>query len=206
MKTLFATLGLFLIGWINTSAQDLMVNLDDEEIIAEIQEVRKNKILYKSYDDLNGKVKKMHKSDLYMVIYEDGMKQYFLAETPRLEGMDGKELSAQEIKALILEGELAAEQYYKHRAAQWSTFGATVAIPVIGIFTGAAAGGIIAGSPSKPRMSELPDPDRYFKDSAYAQGFRKAAKREKVKRAGKGFLSGLLVQGFFILIITAFNN
>lgn len=88
MKRLF--IFLLLTGLFNglVSAQDLIVKIDGEEIKSIIVEVTSNEIKYKLYDYQEGPVRSISKSEVFLIIYEDGRRESFsteVTEEPREE-------------------------------------------------------------------------------------------------------------------------
>ena len=116
-----------------SSAQDLIVMQNDVEIIAKITEIKKNKVTYVDFDNQDGEAQNILKREVYMIIYEDGMKQFFSdPRDPRdvfrgtaLENLDG----ATSLE-LYQKGIEDAKTYYNKTGAMWGTFAATALVPV----------------------------------------------------------------------------
>lgn len=62
------------------SAQDLIIKVDGEEIQTKIIEVTSNEIRYRLYDQPEGPVRSISKSEVFLVIYEDGRRESFSTE------------------------------------------------------------------------------------------------------------------------------
>jgi len=58
-------------------AQDVITKISGEEIKAKVMEVGINEIKYHRFDNLTGPVYTMQKSDVLMIVYEDGAKDVF---------------------------------------------------------------------------------------------------------------------------------
>jgi hypothetical protein len=70
---------LFLISSISF-AQDLLTKKNDEDISAKILEVDITEIKYKKFDDLNGPIFTILKSEVLLIRYENGTKDIFVDE------------------------------------------------------------------------------------------------------------------------------
>jgi hypothetical protein len=202
MKTLLFFL-LCLGPLIPVTAQDLIVKMNDEEIIAKVQEIKRSKVAYYLYADQDGEPLLLPKSEVYMIIYEDGMRQFFsdprdprdlLADTTNLEGKTLEELYAM--------GMEDASLYADKKALMWATMGTTIVMPLFGVFAGGAMVGIVALSPTNVNMSDIPDPELY-RNPHYAEGFQEQTRKNRLKRASTGFGIGLGLQALFFLIVFA---
>ena len=202
MKTLLCSL--VLLGLlIPSTAQDLIVKMDDEEIIAKVQEIKRSKVAYHLYADQDGEPLLLSKSDIYMIIYEDGMRQFFsdprdprdlLTDTTNLEGK-----TLEELYALGMED---ASLYADKKALMWATMGTTIVMPLFGIFAGGTMVGVVALSPVNINMEDIPDPELY-RNPHYAEGFQEQTRKNRLRRAGTGFGIGLGLQALFFIIVFA---
>ncbi len=195
---------LLLLGFLTAlplQAQDLIVKMDDEEIIAKILEIKQSKVQYYAYSDQTGDPLSLNKSDIYMIIFEDGMKQFF--SDPRdLKDIIGAELGDEELQTLYLKGIEDASQYFDRKGLMWATMGTTVFFPFMGIFAGGALVGILAMTPAKFQMEEVPQLELY-RNPYYAQGFKEQAQKIKIKRSLQGFGLGTAIQALFLIIVLA---
>lgn len=196
MKSLLSIL--FCLALVPLVAQDLIVKMDDEEIIANVVEIKKSKVAYQAYENQEADPVLLDKSEIYMIIYEDGMRQFF-SDPRNLEDVVGQEIDEDDLEGLYLKGMEDAEQYYDRKGIMWATMGATV-IPSLGIFTGGILVGVIAMTPANYRLEELPDPELY-RNAYYAEGFQKQAKKIRIKRALTGMGIGAAIQAVFFIII-----
>ncbi|MGZ5282071.1 MAG: hypothetical protein ACXWDO_06240 [Bacteroidia bacterium] len=73
---LIAFFSMFIINFLH--AQDVIVKKNGDEIKVKIEEVSANDIKYKKYDNLDGPLFYIPKSDVFMVRYEDGSKETFI--------------------------------------------------------------------------------------------------------------------------------
>ncbi|MDX2245706.1 MAG: hypothetical protein SF052_02950 [Bacteroidia bacterium] len=191
-------------------AQDLIVKTTDEEIIAKVTEIQKQKVLYKEFEDLEGETKSLPKAEILVIVYEDGMKQYFQVENtlPVIEHRNGLSDtvllgSSQE---MYYRGVEDAKLYYHRPGPMWGTFGATAFYPLGGIFTGAITGGIIAAVPPDVNPSMVPNPEYFHSSPDYKDGFHRQAHRIKIGNTAKGFGLGMAVQALWITILIVASN
>jgi hypothetical protein len=78
---LFLFLGLFS-SFI--AAQDIILTLEGDEIKAKIQEISDDIIKYKEYDFLDGPLRNILVSDVFMIIYENGRRESFSSQSTRV--------------------------------------------------------------------------------------------------------------------------
>ena len=181
----------------NGFSQDLIVKIDDGEIIAKVTEISSSKIHYKEYENQNGGTFKIPKSEVELVIYEDGLKQYFTIEASEEFIQD---LATDSSIVMFDRGAIDAKRFFNNNGPFWGTFAAS-AIPVYGIFTGAITGTVIGAVPPQVYAEDIPNPDLYYENQQYAAGYQKSAHRKKIGTVLKGFGLGMAVQTVFILII-----
>ena len=110
-------------------SQDLIVKMDDDEIIARIEAIKKQKIFYRQYENPDGDLLKIPKSQVYMVIYEDGLKQYFSIETSQEVIQESRSDSA---GFFYDRGVADAKRFFENNGPFWGTFAAS-ALPIYGI-------------------------------------------------------------------------
>lgn len=77
-KSLMALAMCFSVAYVN--AQDVITKKNGDEIQAKITEVGQNEIKYKRFDNLDGPVYTIGKSDVFMVKYQNGTKDVFKEE------------------------------------------------------------------------------------------------------------------------------
>lgn len=184
------------------NGQDLIVKKTEGELVAKVTDIKNRHIVYLEYSDQDAKPQKISKSKVEMIIYEDGMKQYFVKTDPTEEiPLKPIQTDSKEIEDLYQRGQVDAQEHYDNMAAQWTTFGATLTFPLIGIGTGAATGGIISSTRINPKWHQVPDPELYGNSPEYTEGYDKAAKKKRLLRSATGFGLGLVVQAFAIILI-----
>ena len=87
---------IFIFGVIAQSviAQDVIVKSDGGEISSKVKEIKENVIKYKNYDNLEGPLRNIKKSNVFMIIYENGKREKFVNATKSPD----KELSEKQTK------------------------------------------------------------------------------------------------------------
>ena len=170
------------------------------EIIARVREIKKNHILYNTYEEQNAEPIKLSKSKIELIIYEDGMKQYFALQ----EGMPDTlrvSFDMDNPMAAYQKGVEDAKLYYNRNGPMWGTFGASLLFPFSGLVSGALTGVVLAAIPPSIDMSDVPDPEVFLSSEEYAKGYRFQAHKSKVLKVLKGFAMGVGVQLVAIIII-----
>lgn len=72
MKSVISSLLLILIVSVNGMAQDQIILKSAEEIKGKVTEIKIDRIVYKDFDNLEGPTIELKKSDVFMIIYENG--------------------------------------------------------------------------------------------------------------------------------------
>ena len=206
MRKLFLLL-LFLPLHSVLSGQDLIVKITDEEIIANVVEIKKNKVLFLPYNDPEQKVQKLPKRKIQMIIFEDGMKQFFQMEKYQ----EFSEITGGNVQPYYQDSSLSmyelgladAKMHYHKSGPMWGTFGATAFYPGGGIFTGAITGIIIGAVPPSIDLSSVPNPELFRSNLDYVQGYQRQVRKMKILDTVKGFGLGMGVQVIWILLLSS---
>ena len=186
---------------LSAKAQDTLITIADEQILAQVQEIKDYRVLYVPYASVETDIESIFKEDLNAIYFEDGLKQYFqpvIANVQKYDTTSIDGLSAEEIEQL---GYQDAERFYRNKGAFWATFGATVGLPGAGIFTGIAVGGAIMLAPINPNISKLPQPDLYHTNESYRNGYQKSAEKRKLKEVLKGYAYAVGTQIALVVIL-----
>lgn len=75
-------LPLFLLAFLSARSQDLIVKTDQQEIKAKVIEIQENQIKYKKWDRLDGPLYNINKSEVFMIIYQSGDREFFNQQKP----------------------------------------------------------------------------------------------------------------------------
>ena len=62
---------------VSSYSQDTIIKKDQEEILAKVTEVTSNSIKYNFWDRQDGPIYNISKADVFMIIYQDGTKEYY---------------------------------------------------------------------------------------------------------------------------------
>ena len=188
-----------LLGFLSAFGQDTIMTIYDQQIIAEVQEIKKYKILYLPYPPGAEKSQSILKDEVDVINYSDGMSQYFQVVQAQLPILDSTADTGDPV-ALYQQGLTDAEGYYRNPWAFWITYTSSV-LPIAGIFTGAAMGGVVSLAPVIPPQGQIPNNRLYEKSADYAEGYKKTARKKRVKQVIKGFGYGIATQIVFIVLL-----
>jgi hypothetical protein len=112
--------------------QDVILLKDGSEIKAKVTEIGVQEIKYKKFDNLEGPVYSLRKTDVFMITYENGQKEVIKAEEQPAGNQPGQQGRVQQQPQMSI----SSRDIRKTRTA--STFGYIMAAPILG-FAGAAA-------------------------------------------------------------------
>lgn len=68
---------LLLMGWINASAQDIIITKEGQQISAKVIEIGEDKVKYNRWDNLNGPIYYISLSKITIIKYQNGTQDYF---------------------------------------------------------------------------------------------------------------------------------
>lgn len=126
--------------------QDVILLKDGTEIKAKVTEIGVQDIKYKKFENLEGPVYVLKKSDVFMITYENGQKEVIKSEAEPAANMPGKQGAAQEQPSISISSDVVR----KTRTA--ATISYIMAVPIVGLAGAAAAadefetGGILGGA------------------------------------------------------------
>ena len=180
MKKTFLPLVVFIfILIVNAQGQDIITKKNGDDIQAKVLEITLTELKYKNFNNLNGPLISILKSDVIFVKYENGTKDVFAEEKPSSLLSKSNVLEANgvvdEDDAAII-GKADAKRYYKG----YTTAGTGTL--VTGLFAGSIFALIpaIATSSSEPKESNLQYPKpSLMKNSKYVNGYQKEAFKNK---------------------------
>lgn len=193
--TLCLLLGLFCLP---LRAQDLILLGSGQEISARVTAISKKKIGYQLPESGDTSTVWLATRDLDMILYEDGMRQYFSVRASR-------EVLSQDSTApdMYVLGAEDSRVYYRDKGAFWGPLLTTALIPFGGIAMGGLTTGLILIVPPSVRDRQLPDPGTYHSNPEYASGFNEQSKKKKNKQALKGFGIGMIYQVLLIAFVSS---
>ena len=192
-KSIFFILFLFSsIGF----AQDLLTKKNGEDISAQVLEVTITEIKYKKYDDLNGPIFTILKSEVLLIRYENGTKDIFAGEEKI-----GSNLFLNDNP--FAQGQSDALQYYKeYKAASTGTLITSLFSPFLGLVPA------IVTSSTPPKEINLDYPNKTFlSNPEYVNGYTTKAKKIKQDKVWTNYAIGsgtwLVVATLLIVIFTS---
>ncbi len=160
--------------------QDKVFLKSGENIEAKILEINLDDVKYKKYSNLEGPTFTIIKSDIHMVIYENGESEIFKNELNKSD------------ENMFSKGQRDASLYYKgYKGAGTGTLFTSLLSPIVGLIPA------IATSSTKPNHNNLSFPDeKLMENSDYFMGYTKKAKKIKQGRVwlnwGIGFGANLI--------------
>lgn len=169
----------------HSNAQDSLIMRSGVNILAKVVEVGTSEVKYKTFDNLNGPLYSIFKTDLLMIRYENGTKDVF-SDLKK----DGIVLVSNQ--DLYSQGKAdALNNYHNYKNAGTGVL-LTTSIPLWGPILGLVPLGLcISTLPSDENLgysdSEL------MKNSEYANGYRDKAKQIKKNKVLKNYYTGFKV-------------
>jgi hypothetical protein len=169
-------------------SQDVITLKTGEDISAKIIEVGLTDIKYKKFDNIDGPLFTILKSEVLMTRYKNGTKEVY-----NLEKKSGKENSNNE--EMTLQGSKDATTYYKgqNSGKVWTAVTSVLTSPVLGLIPA------IACSSSEPEQENLNFKDaELMKNTAYNVAYNEKAHKIKKNKIWKNYAIG---SGAWLLLI-----
>lgn len=191
MKKLVLIALVTILKTVSCYSQDLITKKNGDDVKSKIIEVGTLEIKYKKFDNLNGPIFTILKSDVLIVRYENGTKDIFNEEKK----IETPILTAQTEVDLFSQGQRDADLNYKgYKGAGTGTFFTTLLTsPLFGLIPA------IACSASKPDNSNLNFPSsELMKKQDYYNGYTQQAFAIKKKKTWKNFGIGT---GVFLVAV-----
>jgi len=197
------------------NAQDVIYKNDGTEIKVKIIELTIETVKYKNFEQLEGPIRNILLSDVFMIIYEDGTKEVIKKSInsqpqtqtqqqlqtptiimPKIETIkDNTSLNYQDF---CFRGQQDASMYYTgySNAASWTCAATILGGGIIGLIPA------IACSSAEPEMSSLtfPDPEMQVNPS-YISCYLQEAKKIKSRKVWTIFGVGIAVNAAIITLI-----
>jgi hypothetical protein len=172
MKTISICLIATFFAFNSLFSQDVLTKKSGEDIQAKVLEVTTTEVKYKKFDNLNGPIFSILKSDLLLIRYENGSKDIFT---------DNKKVEEKIVsgKDFYLEGQSDANRFYRgYKGAGNGVLATSLLLsPLVGLIPAA----ICASADPKDENLDYPSSD-LMKNSEYANGYRQKAKKIKQKK------------------------
>lgn len=170
-------------------SQDMILKKTGDEIAAKVSEISPKEIKYKNFDNLDGPIHILSKSEVFMIRYENGSKDIFTEEeVEKSFSASGEDLSA--------EGQRDATLHYtgKRSGAAWVVTTTVLFTPLVGIIPA------LVCQSTKPSYRNLDFPDSArMEDDNYNIAYTRKAHQAKKKKIWKSF--GISSGAWLVLIL-----
>lgn len=195
MKLLQFALFLIVILSKNVTAQDIITKKNLETVKAKVIEVNPSEIKYKKFDNLNGPLFVILKSELVSISYENGTKDVF--DSPQAEAFASPNAFAN--KNMYLKGKQDGSVYYSgHGSGKGGVLAASLVSPILGLIPA------IAVSATYPNDVNLDYPNReLMQNMEYKRGYMYSAKKVKQRKVWGNWLVGLGANALVQLLINS---
>jgi len=193
MKKIILIISITILSNLVLNAQDLITKRNGEDIKAKVIEIGLNEVKFKRFDNLDGPLITIEKSEILIIRYENGSKEIF-------EESNNTTLTKAMPQNIDWhrQGEIDAQKYYRgYRKHFAGTFIPCIFLgPVIGL---APAGGNMRAKIKEDDMINERNQE-WFKNTEYKDSYTKYAKKMKTKRVVGGYFGG---SGIFLGIVVA---
>ena len=172
-------------------SQDIITTKTGDDILAKISEIGPAEIKYKKFDNLDGPMYTMLKSEILMIRYENGTNDVFKDEQT---SNAGRSLNTSNLN-LYEQGQQDAESFYQgYKGAGTGTLIVSLLSPLVGLIPAIAC----ANTRPKDRNLMYPDAD-LMKNTNYYNGYLQKSRKVKSKKVWKNWFIALGVN--FVLVI-----
>ncbi|WP_439880825.1 hypothetical protein ACSX1A_16925 [Pontibacter sp. MBLB2868] len=181
---------LFLVLLQSAFAQDKIIKLNGEEILAHVVEIKVSEITYQHPDSLTGKLYLIPKADVFMIRFANGSKE-IIAEAIGQQSVMMPNTPEQMYEI----GRKDAELLYKGKGAMWGSAASSFIFPY-GL-AGSVAIGLV-----RPKAANHPVSDiNYLSNPDYVRGYEDRAKKRKLGKAAAG--AGIGIGAFTVVAAVA---
>lgn len=168
----------------NAYSQDTITKKNGEDLLAKVIEVGQNEIKYRQFNNLEGPIYSILKSDVLLLHYENGQKDVFAEKSIKIENHNSL-------------GQMDASKHYRgYKGAGTGTLVASLVSPLIGLVPA------IITSSTEPKDENLMYPNiELMKNPDYYNGYTKKSKKIKSGKVWKNWGIGLGVNLVAVLLI-----
>ncbi len=193
MKRIFLILFSIFSSVLFSLAQDTIITKSGSDILVKIEEIGLTEIRYKKFDNLEGPLHVILKSDVSMIRYKNGIKDVFADENIN----DYAPAVVSSKTDLYLKGQSDAVKYYKgYKEAGIVTLITGLILPVLVIIPAI----IISSTPPQEIDLNFPDP-KLMKHQDYYMGYTFRAKKIKSRKVWTNFGIALGCYGVAFIIV-----
>jgi hypothetical protein len=183
--TLFFILSIFSF---DAKCQDIIITLSGDEIKTKVIEITSAELKYKKYENINGPIYNILKSDVLMVKYENGSKDIFTTNITNVPSLKNENICQK--------AERDAYKYYKNYS------GAATGTLVATVFGGGILGLIpaIMCSSTPPTQMNLNMPVQHNQNPEYVKCYTEYSRKMKAHKVWSNFGIGCGVLLLFLVI------
>ncbi len=195
--------------------QDIIYLKDGTNIKTKIIEITTQAIKYKRSDQLDGPLRNLSKSEVFMIIYEDGTREVIKNDIPEnvvptqrtidpLPMYESQKVNvAPSYQDLCFQGQQDASRYFTgyREAATWTGVATILGGGLIGLIPAIAC----SSSAPSPMNFTVPDAD-LLQNSTYYQCYSQEAKRIKSKKVWTNFGIGVAVNVAVAYLILSLSD
>jgi hypothetical protein len=178
------------------SAQDILTKKNGEDIKAKVLEVTNNEVKYKKFDNLNGPLFTILKSELLLIRYENGSKDIF-NEAKKIES------NSTQNEDLYIQGQSDANKYYKgYKSSGTAVISTSLLLsPLVGLVPA------VLCSTTEPQDENLNYPSsELMKKTEYSNGYRQKAKKIKQNKVWKNWGIGFGINLALLLALSSSSD
>jgi hypothetical protein len=177
MKKMFALFVALAVFEVSLNAQDIITKSNGEELKVKVLEVTQNEVKYKRFDQQDGPIFTISKSEIFMLKYQNGSKDIFSESTNSNNSEANKNDMSQK-------GKDDAKTFYKGKnsGAGWTSAATIVLSPVLGVIPAA----ICASNEPSDENLNAPN-EKLMKNNDYNNAYTEQAHKTKKKKIWKSF-------------------
>ena len=199
MKQIVFIVVMFL-GLMNISgySQDKLIKSDSSSIEVKILEITQTEIKYKKFDNLDGPLFTISKTDISRIVYQNGTSETITPaydgfgngvgyeSAPEPEVPKSKYAGKSNFEMFTL-GKNDASMNYRGSGAFWGGFWSTVFVPPVGFIGVVIAGGV------HPKLENTNPDEELIKNESYKKGYTQKLRTKKWGKLWSGFGIALAV-------------
>ncbi len=187
------------------NAQDIITKLSGEDVKVKVTEITLMDVKFKKFDNLDGPVYVVPKSEILIVRYENGTTETFAQEQtfePYFAPPAIPDSNSFKGQNMYLKGTMDAKSYYRNYKAA-----GTVTLVTSLLYLPAGLVPAIACSAVRPNEGNLGYPSsELMKNSDYANGYTQEARRIKQTKVWTNFGIGFGVNVALFLVLYGLSN
>lgn len=175
-------------------AQDIITTTSGDDITCKVKKITKNNVKYYLFGNGDTTLKSMHKTEVFTIKYESGLKEVF----NEIKVNDNNEEGKWDESYYARQGrEDAKDNYHSPGGAGFGTFAtAFLGGPIIGLIPA------IPISSTPPKDSHMNYPDRKLEENtAYKTAYRHQAHKTKAGHIWGCYAAGVILDVFAVVVV-----